>query len=302
MRLKPTSLAALLFVTPAVAAFAGDRAYRELLDAAIGDARRELSKKLSLYEDHSTWETAWRIPTEHYVIRTVLGYPRGVKLGEGMERMYGYFRDLFVAEPRTFPLNAFVLPDLAAYNQFGNDNGEHHSSSYGVFYPAAHAEKPVATYFDGDEVRLRQFLTHGAVHQYLDAAFGPVARPTWLEEGLAGYFETFWDFDNSVAAFDHLRANNRYIPVGRLLDAGIDAYGGDHYAESGIFVHYLLNVREDTRTRVDSTTGEVTAAPFRDYVRAVLSGGDVNAIPVVQKLLTSGRAQLDADFKSAQFR
>jgi len=299
MRRKMT-IALLLLLAVSFPARGGDRAYRGLLDGAIRDAQGELSKKLSLYEDHSTWETARVVKTDHYAVRSLLAYQRAAKLGEGMERMYGFLRDLFVAEPRAVPMNVSVYPDLAAYNEFGRVNGQQHSSFYGVFYAAGLADKPVATYFDGDEVRVRQFVTHGMVHQYLETTFGPVTRPTWVEEGLAGYFETYWDFDNSVAAFDHLRANNRYIPLDRLLAAGIETYEPDHYAEVGIFVHYLLNVREDTRTRLDEA-GQVTAAPFRDYVRLVLGGGDVRENPV-QKLVSTDLAKLDADFKAAKLR
>jgi len=290
--------ASLLSGTSAVA---GEKTYRDLLDAAIVDAQRGMAKGLVLYEDHSTWENPWSVRTDHYLVRSVLGYARTVKLGDGLETMYGYFRGFFGAEPRALPLRVDVLPDLTAYNQFGEQHGEHHSSSYGAFFATGAPEKPVVSYFDGDAVRLRQYLTHAAVHQYVDGAFAPPQNlPTWLIEGLAGYFETFWDFRNSVAAFDHFRQGNRLVPVDRLLGMGIPDFREEQYVEAGILVYYLMHVREDTRTVLDPETDTIRAAPFRDYVLALLSGGDAASSPVY-RLLTSDVAKLDAEFRAARF-
>jgi hypothetical protein len=255
--------------------------YAQALHGAIAAAQTRIERGLSLWEDHSTWDHAWQARSEHFVVRTTSSHGTAVDIANGLETMLGHFQDtLAIDHAPASPWNVFVLPDVASYNQFGEQHGEHHSSFYGSFHAAGHPEKPVAAIWVDNPLWLRMQITHSVVHQYLDSAFPGRARPTWLDEGLAAYFSIFWDYSWALQEFEQLRDQQKLPGLPRLLRDGIDAYGPDMHArlmQLGMLFYWLLRYRDDTRTT--SPGEQPQRAPFRDYVRALLEGRPTDGLP-----------------------
>jgi hypothetical protein len=262
---------------------------------------RQLTQKLDVWADHSTFENPWVARSEHFVVRTTKSYGLAADLARGLESMLGHFRHWlaidFVPNP---PLQVWVFATRAEYNAFGEANGEHHSSFYGSFHAAAHAERPVAAEWIDNPTLLRMQVTHSVVHQYLAAAFPGTTKPAWIDEGLAAFFTSFWDDAWWRAEYDRLKANGQLVPAERLLADGIAAYANDthsRFVQLGVLFHWLLRWREETR----STPGDDgrQRGPFRDWLVEVLQGRDASNLPV-HALLTD-RRKLAAEFRAFEF-
>ncbi len=193
-----------------------------------------------------------------------------------------------------------VQPTLEAYNTFGEDFGAEHSSFYAAFHAAGNSESAVGALYDPNWTRLGIWITHAAFHQYTSQAL-TAALPLWLEEGLAAYFAGFWDWDWTLRQYQEQRDRNGLIPLTSLLSASLADYTqrtDDRLIQLAVLVHYLENVREDTRARFDEEVGLV-AAPFRDYVNQLATGGDFARSPV-HALVSRQLRDLERDLRAAE--
>ena len=252
--------------TPAVA---HDDPIGSALRRAVTAAAVRLRARQDVFEDHSTAEKAWEVTSRHFLVRTTHSHGLAANLAEGLDTMLAHFQEtLGVNIPPTRRYHVYVLPTVGDYNQFGNANGQEHSSCYGSFHAAEHAERPVAAVYDPNHTWLRMMVTHSMVHQYVQDAFPAARLPTWVDEGLAAYFATWWDYNWALAEYERLEAADRLVPLARLTREPLGAYvAGAHerFTSLGIVFTWLLRYREDTATRGDS-------APFRDWVVALLRG------------------------------
>ena len=88
-----------LLVAGALAAHAAVRAsrppsvasslYDRSLERHIERTQEKLWDSLELWQDHSTWETAWRVRTEHYEVRTTHSRAFGLQLAQGQQPKSG---------------------------------------------------------------------------------------------------------------------------------------------------------------------------------------------------------------------
>lgn len=276
--------------------------YRRAIDQAIDRAEERLLRTVEPYAAHTTWEDPWVVTTEHYVVRTTRSHYFGQVLGRGLDTMIGFYQQALRTDwVPARPFSVDVLPDLQRYNEFGDQFGAEHSSFYGSFYAAGNPQRPVAALYDPNFVRLRRTLTHSAAHQYIAAAF-PAQAPVWVSEGLAKYFELHWNFEAGIADFRRVQADNRlWIPLDDLLGASIQEYGdrtSTRLLQLGALFTYLYSYRDETRTVWQD--GQIVAAPFGDYLNALLSGRDVRRLPA-HELLTRRLDQLDSDLRSFAF-
>lgn len=274
-------------------------AYERAIINGLDRVQKGLESEIDLFVDHSTWENAWVLRSEHFEVRTTRSKKFGLGVLRGCETMYAWFQyvlGMSLAPDDYIPIE--VRPDLAAYNARAGNAG-HHSSKYGCFVLPGEPTTPVVTFYSKDETGGRRFITHGALSSFL-AKVCPIQPPLWLDEGLACYFEMHWDFANVITAWRTMRERNRFIPLRVLIDDGIAAYTDDHFLQLGMLVYYLLYEREDTRI-VKDETGAVTTAPFRDYVRRVLAGESIAAADPVRQLLEGDLDQLEEDFKAHSF-
>lgn len=274
-----------------------------LLERAIEQTQRRLELKLDLGADHSTWETAWVVETEHFAVRRLGSYIKARTVGARLEKLLSRLEtDLGVEIAASAPkFRIWILPDLAAYRAFGDEHGEEHSSMFGSFHAKNHPESPLATFEEPQWLPLH--VAHSAVHQYLARAFPSRTLPTWLEEGLATYYSIDQQ-DLMPWAIDQFEAqrDERFVPIADLLDDTIADYAQQSEADRrmrqlGITLWYLFEVRDDTRTR-DAETG-----PFRAFVRAVLAGADPSGMGLDWLTRDSAdRRQLEVELKTEDLR
>jgi hypothetical protein len=271
------------------------------LDRAVQRLHRELTANLDVWSDHSTWDKAWVARTPHFAVRTTRSYGLALDLARGLETMLAHFQRVLAtdfAPPQ--PLAVFVFPTMADYNAFGNQFGEHHSSFYGSFHAPAHPENPVAVAWNDNATLLRMHVTHSVVHQYLAAAYPGAQRPPWIEEGLAAYFATFWDYAWSLAEYERIKKDGQLLPLDRLLRDPIANYALDthtRFVQLGMLFDWLLRFREDSRTTRDDEPEP--RAPFRDYLQAILQGRDPTKLPF--HAIQLDRQRLAADFRAFEF-
>ncbi len=278
------------------------RLYEKVLADAIAREGAAVREKITLREDHSTWESAWRVESRYYEVRTTHSRAFGLEVAQGLDTMLGHFQsilDVDYAPPAKFPI--FIFPSLPEYNAFGEQHGQEHSSFMGAFYSLQHPEKAVATYYLRDHTLLQMWITHAAAHQYVAAAF-PRQPPLWVDEGLAAYFSLYWAYGYGVAELERIESTNKWIPLRRLLTDDFKEYEGsahDRWMELGMLFTYLMWEREDTRSSPDER-GRPTEGPFVGYIRVVLNGGNPSGLSV-HPLLTTGRDQLEIDFRAHEF-
>ena len=292
--------------------------YVKALLRAVYRAQTQLEEETDLYVDHSSWDNAWKVPSpgSSYEVQTTASRHFGVNLARYLQDMVPYYQELLATSyTPAEPLRVFVFPSLEQYNKFGEDFGAEHSSFYGSFYAPTHDQRPVASYVTDNAIRQRMWAVHSAAHQYMAEAFPNTTPPAWVREGLASYFSII-DHQARSYAFgeierilegrtptgDLMTSNVQYIPLDELLATEEKDYGRrahNRLIEIGMLFYYLLWFREDTRIEKDDD-GNVTRAPFRDYIRDIVHGRPYDRGPVYQ-LLTSGIRDLEEGFRTYPF-
>lgn len=297
----------LCFALPAcLAAAAGAQdpspGYRAALDAALQRCQSELERGVAVTEDHSTWETAWEVSSEHYTVRTTHSHWLAARIATGLDTMLGHFRS--VLRPDFTPGERFVvhvLPDVESYNTFGNANGEHHSSMYGSFYANGHPQKVVAAVYDPNVTWLQMWITHSAYHQFAERAFPGSTPATWIDEGLASYFALYWAPDYGIDEHLRLAGGDGFVSLTRLMTGGITGYADhthDRFMELGMLFTWLLHYRDDTRMPAAVEERVDSPGAFAGYLRAVLRGDEPDPAMVA---LVQDRSALQDAFRAFTF-
>lgn len=269
------------------------------LGRALERAQVRLERASILAVDHSEWDNAWEIESEHYLVRTTANWYIGKRVAQNLENMFSFFSDVTGTDWQPNErLQVFLFEDLGDYNVFGDSNGEHHSSILGSYHATAHPQQPVATYLHHSQLQVGQWVTHSAFHQFVTSAFSR-PLPVWFEEGLASYFaRAYWDKPFLISEFKRISNSEAYVPLGTLLREPIEEYVADphvRFVELGTLFTYLLHHRPDTMTQKNAD-GVVLMAPMGDYVLNTLRGQDVTDNPV-HELLTQDLDQLEAELR-----
>ncbi|NOT31603.1 MAG: hypothetical protein HOP15_14245 [Planctomycetes bacterium] len=274
--------------------------YRSVVARAAERAHAEVRVALKFDVDHSRWEDPWVLTSAHYEVRTTHSYAQAAKISRDLEFMYAEFVKLLGEGPaQSAPRRVWVFPTLAAYNVFGNEVGAEHSSLLGTFFANQHPEQPVAAYQNGNPTLLGMWITHGALHQYLEQSFGP-QRLTWVDEGLAAYFSLFFDWAYAARELERIERGPSCVSLERLVREPIQAYANlpdDRFIQLGMLFHFLLNFCEATR---NGATGDPAAGPFQDSLRAAVRGKDVSEDEFMQSLEEAADL-LEEDFKNFDF-
>ena len=309
----PTALRTSLLLTALVAGATGlhaltarlvdgpaDRAYAAVLATAVDEAQAELEQEVDLYEEHTSWDDPWRVEDRDFVVLTTTSYAVAKDVAKGQQQMRRYFVEL-LGEPaqrgRKAPIHVYA--NIPAYNTFGDEHGEYHSSILGSFYASGHPERPVATYADENRTRLQMTITHSVVHQFVAEHYPGAQLPVWASEGLASYFALFWDFPYGVRELETLEQQNRLIPFSTLFDEGLESYTEDPHArfiQLGMMFTYLLRFNEDTRRIGDAEP----AQPFDEFLAAMIRGEDVAQHPFLAYLMENQDA-LREGFLACEF-
>jgi hypothetical protein len=279
--------------------------YQRCLRRALERSQAEARRGLDLWIDHTQWENAWVVSTEHFRVRTNTTRQVARWAADSLEGMWPTFTSVLgEGIAAGGPYEVHVYRTIAEYNAIGDAHGAHHSSIYGSFYAAQHPDRPVACLTSDNWTLLGMQLTHSVAHALIERNF-PNTPPVWLAEGLACYFAAYWDYPWVSSELKKMTAHGRfpvYVPLERLVTTDLDQYGDNTHArfiELGMWVNYLLHFRDGTRT-VLAEDGSVVESPFLDYLRDLLRGRDVSNSPITQ-LFENDRAQLEQDFMQFEF-
>jgi hypothetical protein len=288
--------------TPPVAPSMSEEGLDRILDRTIERTQSRLQERIDVWQEHATWDNAWQFSSKHYRVRTTHSRFLAADVALGLEVMLGHFTELLRPgwEPGE-PFTIYILPDLEAYNAFGNQYGAEHSSFYGSFYADTSPELAVAVPYDKNHTLLKMWITHGALHQFVARASNR-PLPLWVEEGLASYFSFFWDSAWWASEFRRIAADDaQFVPLAELMTPTIARYSNrthNRIAELGALFTHLLAFREDTRTKREE--GREVEAPFANYLRAAVSGRQIDSAPI-QALFTTDRDQLEGDLRAFEF-
>ena len=271
------------------------------------EAQRSIEEVLSRFElhngssqpfalaDHNTWDKAWKISSEHYVVQTTQTYAYGKSLATGLDQMAVLFQKLIKPDfVWTQKLSVQLFPDATAYNTFGNNGGDLHSSIYGSYFANGQGDSPVAATLQSNGTLVWIQVTHSASHQFLEAAYPGHSIPTWIEEGLASYFALHWGWQWGESEMRRYVEAKTWVPLKRVLTVPIGGYGAkvnQHFIGLGLLFRYLLHYREDTKSTNDADG--VQQGPFAGYLRDVLAGKNVLDHPV-HDLLHNQTKELEA--------
>lgn len=276
--------------------------YRRVVGRALERAKANLVAAADLDVDHSRWEDPWVVVSEHYEVRSTKSYAQARTIADSSEFLRGEFVKLLgegTSGGRTTRQKIWILPNISDYNRFGNENGAEHSSMLGSYYASDDPAQPVATYENGNPTQLGMWITHSAVHQFLEQNFG-IQRELWVDEGLASYFALFWDWAYGAKELERLEKSRAFIPLARLVRDPLQAYVAkphEHFIELGMLFHFLLNSCEATR---NGATGDPTTGPFQEFLRLAVRGQDVSGTEFMASFEEASDL-LEEDFKNFDF-
>ncbi len=285
----------LLTVAALLVCQSGDASVADRVAKRVADTSNKLQLEyeasLALRPDRTRFEDGFLVTRPHYRVRCNENFHIAALVADSLEKMLPQFAGLVGSELRGgTAMNVFVFKTIEEYNTFGTNNGAHHSSNFGGFFSAQHAERPIATYVwpqETDDPKYTLFwATHGAFHQFL-ASVSPTTLPTWLEEGLASYFELFYRPDpwsEYVPSLGERWEKGLPVPLGQLVSDGVERYTPEHYQEIGAFLYYLMFLREDTRDAV-----------FREFLRKTLRG-ETESNSLVMQAVFGDPAATEKDF------
>jgi len=275
--------------------------YRRVVARALERTEADLMAAARFDVDHSRWEDPWVVVTEHYEVRSTRSYSQARTIADSSEFLRREFVKLLGEGRggRTARQAIWIFPNIGDYNRFGNANGAEHSSMHGSYYASGDAAQPVATYENGNPTLLGMWITHSAVHQFLEQSFG-AQRDTWIDEGLASYFSLFWDWRYGALELERIQKTRAFIPLARLVREPIQAYVGqaqERFIELGMLFHFLLNSCEATK---NGASGDPSTGPFQEFLRAAVRGQDVSGTEFMRAFEEAGEL-LEEDFKEFDF-
>jgi hypothetical protein len=274
--------------------------YRRAVARALTRAQAELVAGAKLDVDHSRWEDPWVVVTEHYEVRSTRSYAQARSIADSSEFLRGEMVRLLGEGRggRTAKQPIWIFPTLAAYKVFGQANGAEHSSMWGSYYASGDPALPVATYDNGDPTQVGMWVTHSAVHQFLEQSFG-TQREVWVDEGLASYFALFWNWTYGAQELERLEQTRAFLPLARLVREPLQGYldkTHERFIELGMLFQYLLHSCDATK---NGAAGDPATGPFQEFLRLAVRGQDVSDTEFVASF--EATALLEEDFKNFDF-
>ena len=227
------------------------------------------------------WDQAWECETASYHITCSASPKTTIQVGALMEALHEAFSSVY--KPDVLPpykMEIHILSDVRAFAQIANakgfgpvQTGESGSLTGGFFVPSQLSiytfEQPVPNF----PTRMDKVLAHEASHQFLHVTCnGSRHVPTWINEGLAVYFES-GEFKNNkfrwmppASRLQGLRGqyaqNKRTL---QPLDQYLNHYGqiaASNYAEVYVMTHFWVFGAKGGKER------------FHDYWKALKEGED----------------------------
>ncbi|MEM7577363.1 MAG: DUF1570 domain-containing protein [Planctomycetota bacterium] len=220
--------------------------------------------------------------SKHYHIHTNLTRKETVPFGRHMDAVYAaYLRRFAAFEPKQKqPMPLYLFRTEAQYHGFLLDMGIEAQHSGGMFF-VNHRGRGLATFVEGQSLdEVYGVLQHEGFHQFVWSYLGS-DLPTWVNEGLAQYFEDAPLVNGRlvVGTTDRARLSRvraaldagETLPLGTLFGLSEEAWNdavhhdenhsGLLYAQSWSVVYFLIH-GEDGRYR----------AAFQNFLSRVNEG------------------------------
>lgn len=233
------------------------------------------------------WKNGWDVETAHYHITSHVSPGRLLQHAQYLEILYKGFANIY--EPETAPPYKFEIHIINTHAEFmaaAAANGFPVGESVGGFF-VPH-QQSIFVYEDsvkwgGDDFSVEHVLAHECSHQFLHMSCNGTRHvPTWLNEGLAVYFEAGTVKGGQFVAgvpkgrIDYLkqlydRTRTTLIPV----DEYLSHYGHiapAQYGEVYAMTHFwLFGTCQDGCKHKPGACG---LAHFRDYWKRLKAGED----------------------------
>jgi hypothetical protein len=143
----------------------------------------------------SPWSAGWECDTRHYHVTTQVSTARLLDYAQFLEAIYRAYAAMY--KPESVPpykMEVHVFIDQHAFQEAAQEHGFATNPNMGGFFVpdllAIYAFQNMPPMFS-EEFTLERVLAHECSHQFLHCTCnGSSHVPTWLNEGLAVYFES----------------------------------------------------------------------------------------------------------------
>jgi len=198
------------------------------------------------------WEQTFEYSSRNFTVRSDVDRQTCFDAAQELEaalRLYQMRLDRIGSATRDRTQSpVYIFSGRAAYDSYAGDLfGNAPENTAGLFSPTL---KQILVWIPEDPDELLKTLRHEGLHQFLDALLGRL--PTWLNEGLAEYFENTERIRGVAtpgrADLHHLRTltaeDYQWIPYSELFAMSAEEFYSDssaNYAQSWAAVHWLQN-------------------------------------------------------------
>jgi len=236
------------------------------------------------------WSRAFEYKTQNYAVRSDIDQATCFEAANLLEKFYAKFnihlRRIPGLEKKMF--RVYLFSGEKGYLAYGRDLfGRDRTNTAGLYSPVV---KQLLIWNLPDAEQMMRTVRHEGFHQYFDRLVG--ASPTWLNEGLAEYYEGSklvrgaWSDGEINAGHMETLAEKHLIPLEDFLKIQPGAFYDPEivelcYAEAWGFVHFLQNGGKDPKKRFDALLDALIAgAKPRDAVAQVF---DAASVPKIEK-------------------
>lgn len=204
---------------------------------------------------HSEWKKCWEEKTDNYSIQTNAGYMVLRTTAIVMEQMHKFYQEVYRYPKKGGKTPRIFVKIFKNRKEFEDYAPEPLREAGGYF-----AGSEIATYDMTGEGRpsraLYSTLFHEASHQFLSYVVSGV--PTWLNEGLATFFEACLILSNKkvltnqinsgrlMGLVSHLKGDSPYS-LHEILTTppGLKNYTGTHYNYGWGIIYYFYNFEDE---------------------------------------------------------
>lgn len=208
-----------------------------------------------------TMDNPWVVKTDHYVVKTDISRKAAGEIALIMEMFYHAFiqSPVFNVQGETHERLPVLVPkNRSEFEGVLSSLGRIPRSVRGLYMKSSKDRKMVTYYFHSKDMKLNHILLHEGTHQFIDMAMKSEV-PTWLEEGLASYFEysRFNGLELVEGGINKGRLKSLYRMIrwesrtpgkhdivkkfSTLMRKSGHHFHGRNYAQAWSLIHFLLN-------------------------------------------------------------
>ena len=204
------------------------------------------------YNKNAKLNLPFSIETEHYIVKSDISEKVVQNTAKALEQLYKQFELMFKPEggaDEKVEVGLFST-QLDFMNHMLKNGYNASETTVGLFIPFRDGSGRILVYKRQDEYHTLNTLYHEATHQFVHRVlYEKQMPPTWLNEGLAVYFENSrWEkgkFKTGLLPRTRLKnlkeriRNDRFIPLADLLTRQNDDFDANCCGESWALVHFF---------------------------------------------------------------